>query len=98
MTKTKDVYLKKLCNFIVDNFFIWNHLSNKIMFAFLTFKFWFFYMTYGGETTKAKVVYLEKLCNYVLDNFSFEIKSIQGKLHLNFGHHIWNVNFLDDLG
>lgn len=45
-------------------------------------------MTYGGETTKAKVVYLEKLCNYVLDNFSFEIKSIQGKLHLNFGHHI----------
>jgi hypothetical protein len=27
MTKTKVVYLEKLYNFIVDNFFIWNHLS-----------------------------------------------------------------------
>jgi hypothetical protein len=24
--KTKVVDLEKLCNFIVDNFFIWNHL------------------------------------------------------------------------
>jgi hypothetical protein len=25
-TKTKNVDLDKLCNFIVDNFFIWNYL------------------------------------------------------------------------
>jgi hypothetical protein len=37
-TKTKVVYLKKLCNFVVYNLFILNHLSNEIMFKFLIFE------------------------------------------------------------
>ena len=36
--KTKVVDLKKLWNFVVDNFFIWNHPVMKTTFEFLKFK------------------------------------------------------------
>jgi hypothetical protein len=68
MTKMKVVYLKKLYNFIVDNFFIWNHLSMENY-------VWIFHIWNSnflndlGETTKTKVVNLKKLNNFVVDNF-----------------------------
>jgi len=37
-TKTTVVDLEKLYNFVVDNFFIRNHLSKEITFQFLTFE------------------------------------------------------------
>jgi len=38
-TKIKIVDIKKLWNFIVDNFFIWNHVVNKkTKFEFLKFE------------------------------------------------------------
>jgi hypothetical protein len=58
-----------LCNFVVDNFFVWNHLSNKTYIWILTFEIWFFQTTLDGETTKTKVVDLKMLCNFIVDNF-----------------------------
>ena len=41
MSRTKVVDLEKLYNFIVDNFFIWNHLvkENYVWISHLKFKF-----------------------------------------------------------
>jgi hypothetical protein len=69
VTKTKVIDIEKLCNFVVDNFFIWNHLSNENYVWFLKFKIWIFQMTSDGETPKIKVVDLKKLCNFVVHNF-----------------------------
>jgi len=47
--KTKVLDLKKLYNFVVDNFFIWNYLSNKnYIWNFLTFDIQFFQTTSDG--------------------------------------------------
>jgi hypothetical protein len=68
-TETRVVDLEKLCNFVVDNLFIWNHLYNKNYVWFLKFKIWIFQITSDGETPKAKVVDLEKSCNFAVGNF-----------------------------
>ena len=76
MTKTKVVDLKKLYNFVVDNFSFEIIYSGKTLFEFLTFEIWIFQMTLDGEMTKTKVVDLEKLYNFVVDNF-FHLKSFR---------------------
>jgi hypothetical protein len=96
MTNTKVVDLKKLCRIVVDNFFIWNHLSNKITFEFLTFKIRIFETTSDGETTKIKGVDHETLYNFVVDNFSFEIINPR-KIMFEF-RHIWILNSSNDIG
>jgi hypothetical protein len=61
-TKTKVVDLKKLCNFVVDNFFIWNYLSKENYSRISSLlKFNFFQTTSDEEMTKTKIVDLEKL-------------------------------------
>jgi hypothetical protein len=72
-TNTKVANLKKLYNFVVDNFFIWSHPVKETMFEFLKFKIWIFKMTLNGETTNMKVIDLKKLCNFIVDNFSIGI-------------------------
>jgi hypothetical protein len=67
--QNKSCRFQKLCNIVVDNVFVWNHLSNENYIWILTFEFWIFQMTSDGETTKTKVVDLKKLCNFVVDNF-----------------------------
>jgi hypothetical protein len=46
---------KKLCNFVVDNVFVWNHLSNEIMFKLLIFKIQNIEIISDEETTKIKL-------------------------------------------
>jgi len=58
-----------LCNFVVDNFFVWNHLSNETYIWMLTSEIRIFQTTLDGETAKTKVVDLEKLCNFIVNNF-----------------------------
>jgi hypothetical protein len=55
----KFVDLKKLWNFVVDNFLIWNHFINENKLS-------------DEQTIKTKVVDLEKLWNFVVDNFLFK--------------------------
>ena len=62
IAKIKVVNLKKLCNFVVDNFLIWNHLSKKNYGRISShFKFNFFQTTSDGEMSETKVVDLKKL-------------------------------------
>jgi hypothetical protein len=65
MTKKEVVDLKKSCNFVVDNFFIWNHLSHE----FLTFEIWFFSNDLGWRNSKNESYRSQKLNNFVVDNF-----------------------------
>ena len=81
--KTKAVNLEKLYNFIVDNFFIWNHLSNENYVWFLTFGIRIFQTISDGETlkTKLQISNVGQLCSWQL----FKVKSfIQRKLRLIF--------------
>jgi len=64
--KNKSCRSQKVMQHVVDNFFIWNHLSNKNYVWFLKFKIHFFQTTSDGETPKTKVVDLENLCNFVV--------------------------------
>lgn len=50
MGKMIVVDLKKLKNFVVDNFFFWNHLSNKVTFELLTMKIQNFQTTLDQAT------------------------------------------------
>jgi hypothetical protein len=95
VTKTKVVNLEKLCNFIVENFFIWNHLSNENYVWILIFEIQNFQMTSDGETTKTKLLDLKKLCNFELTTFSFKI-IYPRKITFEFPH-IWNSNYSNDL-
>jgi len=82
-TKTKVIDLEKLCNFVVDNFFIWNHLCNENYVWFLKFKIWIFQTISDGETlkTKLQISNVVQLCSWQL----FNVKSfIQRKLRLIF--------------
>ena len=54
--KQNFVDLKKIYNFVVDNIFIRNNLSNKNYVWFLKFKIWIFQTTLNGETPETKVV------------------------------------------
>jgi hypothetical protein len=58
----------KVTQLAVDNFFIWNHLSNKNYIWFLKFKIWIFQTT-SMEKRPKKIVDLETLCNFVVDKF-----------------------------
>ena len=72
MIKTKDVNLDEFFNFVVDEFFIWNHLlaQNSIWSSQnLKFKFQIIQTKCDGEMSKTKVIDIEKLCNFVVDNF-----------------------------
>jgi len=94
-TKTKVINLEKLCNFVVDNFFIWNHLSFKNYVWILTFEIQNFQTTSDGQMTKTKVVDLEKLCNFIVDHF-FIRNHLSKKKSREFPH-IWNSNFSNNL-
>jgi hypothetical protein len=61
ITKTKVVGLKKLFNFIVDNFLF-------EIFEVFKFKIQILQTTLDEETIKIKVIDLKKLCNFVVDN------------------------------
>ena len=82
---------QKLCNFLVDNFFIWNHFVKEIMFEFLKFEIWIFKMSSNGEMAKTKVVDLKKLCNFVVDNFFIWNHLV--KENYVWISPIWNLNF-----
>ena len=61
---------KKLYNFVVDNFLIWNHLVKvKYIWIFKILKFEFFKQRRMDKQQKIKVVGLKKLWNFVVDNF-----------------------------
>jgi len=62
-TKTKVVDFEELYNFIVDNFFIWNHLSKKNYVWISHIEIQNFQTTSDGETTKPKVVLLDDIYN-----------------------------------
>jgi hypothetical protein len=61
-TKTKVVDLEKLFNFIADNFFIWNYISQEnYVWIFSQLKFKFFMRPCMEKPQKMKVVNLENL-------------------------------------
>jgi hypothetical protein len=72
MIKIKVVDLDEFYNFLVDDFFRWNHLLFQNVVSswyFLKFKFWIVQTKSHEKMTKMKVVDLEKLYNFVVDNF-----------------------------
>jgi hypothetical protein len=69
MNKIKIIDLRKLLNFVVDNFIIWIHFVKENYDWIFKFEFQNFQTTSDGETTKMRVVDLEKLWNFVVDNF-----------------------------
>ena len=96
-TKTKVVDLKKLCNFVVDNFSIWNHLSNRNYIWFLKFKIWIFQITSDEENTQNKSCRSQKVVQLCSWQF-FHLKSFiyPRKITVEFSH-IWNSNSSNDL-
>jgi hypothetical protein len=74
--QNKVVDLDELYNFVVTDFFIWNHLEshNSIWSSYiLKFKFWVIQTKLDGEMTKTKIVDLDKLYNFVVDDLLIEI-------------------------
>ena len=72
ITKTKVVDLDEFYNFVVDDFFIWNHwlLKNSVGSSHIfKFKFWIVQIKLDGEMIKINVVDLDDLYNFVFDNF-----------------------------
>jgi len=59
------VVIEKIHNFVVDYFFIWNHLGLRTyVFNVMILKFIFFWisqMTLDGKTIKSKVVDLDEI-------------------------------------
>jgi hypothetical protein len=75
--KIKDIDLEKLWNFVVYNFFIWNHIGNeKISLNLSNMKF-----KYCTKSPKMKVVDLGKLWNFVVGKFLIWILEPQNNLH-----------------
>lgn len=73
MTKFKVVDLDDFCNFIVCDFFSWNHLLSKKFIRsshILKFKFWIVRTKSHGKMSKIKVVDLDDLYNFVGSDFS----------------------------
>jgi hypothetical protein len=71
-TKMKVVVLEKLCSFVVNNFFIWNHLSIKIMFEVSTFEIQIFQMTSIEKWLKWKLYISKSYTTLKLTTFLFE--------------------------
>jgi hypothetical protein len=72
MTKIKVIDLDELYNFVVDDFFSWNHLifENVVWSChILKFKFKLFKQSHIEKMTKTKVIDLDALYNFVVDNF-----------------------------
>lgn len=81
-TKIEVVDVEKLCYFIVQNFFIWNHLSKEVMFELLVFEIQNFQMQMKKRSKqKLQIFKVVKLCSWKC--FHLET-SIQGKVCLNF--------------
>jgi len=84
MTKTKVVDLKKLYNFVVDNFFIWNHLSMKKSREFAHIWNSNFSNDLGWRNNQNKSCSSQKIMQlYSWRLFSFEI-IYPRKSHMNF--------------
>ena len=62
--KTKVIDIKKLCNFVVNNVFIWKHLSKKNYVWFLKFKILIFQKNSVGEMPETKVLDHEKFYSW----------------------------------
>jgi hypothetical protein len=60
MVYTKFVALNTIYNFVVQNFFIWDHLETQIfILSYWIFKFiffWFFQMAFNTDTAYTSVV------------------------------------------
>ena len=72
MIITKDVNLDEFFNFLVDSFFIWNHLlaQNSIWSSQnLKFKFQIIQTKCDGEMSKTKVIDLDGFNKFVVNNF-----------------------------
>ena len=73
ITKIKVLDLDELFNFVVDDFFNWNHLVfENVVWSCHIFKFKFklFKKILYIKMTKLKVVNLDKLYNFIVDIFS----------------------------
>ncbi len=72
MTKIKVIDIHELYNFLVDDFFSWNHLVFK-NFVWnshnLKFKFKLLKQSHIAKWPKTKVVDIDDLDNFVVDNF-----------------------------
>ena len=68
MTKIKVVDLKKLYDFLVDNFLFEIFCQWKIILVDFTFEIRIWQTTSDGLMTKTKVVHLKALCNFVINN------------------------------
>ena len=62
-------------NFIVDNFFIWNHLCEKSYISISHIWIQNYQTTLDGETIETKDVDLEKLYNFLVDNLFIWIRA-----------------------
>ena len=96
MTKTKVVDLKKLYNFVVDNFFIWNHLSMKKSREFAHIWNSNFSNDLGWRNNQNKSCSAQKIMQLYSWRL-FHLKSSIKKKSREFPH-IWNSNFSNDLG
>jgi hypothetical protein len=77
MTKIKIVDLDQFYNFVVDDFFKWNHLVFQIVVwicHLLKFKIWIIQTESHEKMTKIKVVDLDELYNFRVHDF-FHLKS-----------------------
>ncbi len=72
MTEIKVIDIDELFNFVVDNFFSWNHLVfENIVWSCHIFKFKFklFKKKLHRKVIKIKVIDLDELYNFVVDDF-----------------------------
>jgi hypothetical protein len=72
MIETKVIDLKRVYNFVVDNFFHLTSLPRKILFEFRTFEIQIFQTTLDGELNKTKGVGLDDIYNFPTETFLFE--------------------------
>ena len=87
MTKIKVIDLNDFYNFVVDDFFRWNHLHFQIFVwscYVLKFKFYIVQIKSDEEMAKIKVVDLKNLWIFVVNNFSIWI-------HLMLQNTVWNL-------
>jgi hypothetical protein len=73
MTKTKVADLEEIYNFVVDNFFSWNHLSKK-NYVWISHIWNLKFSISYRKTTKTKVVVLSDICNFAVENFIIWIR------------------------
>ena len=95
MTKRKVVDLEKLYNFIVNNFFIWNHLSKESYIWISHIWNSKFSNDLHGEASKMIVVNLKMSYNFIVDNpFIWNHLSKRNYVWIS---HIWNLISSNDI-